>query len=161
MCHKVTSKYAVYRNLGKLNYPVVCILWYMKNFKKHGRANWKPISWVKVDSTCPCQVGKPCYVMLSLYTLGERFLKQALPLIPLMITRITFLASASVRVNRCPETEMLDLYAGHFDLPLGWGTKNKVYTVKGPYQNTIKSLNLCVKQQNIREKNVSLSQAFW
>lgn len=48
MCHKVTSKYAVYRNLAKLNYLVVCILWYMKNFKKHGRANWKPISWVKV-----------------------------------------------------------------------------------------------------------------
>lgn len=32
-----------------------------------------------------------------------------------MITRITFLASVSVRVNRCAETEMLDLYAEHFD----------------------------------------------
>lgn len=53
----------VARVQSEFNYPLLCILWYMKNFKKHGWAREKAslLHWDKnfiTDFTCHCQVRK-------------------------------------------------------------------------------------------------------
>lgn len=126
--------------LGKLNCPVACILWYMKKFKKHGRANRKPVGWIKVNhspQSPPVTAKLESHAMrrFLLILLGKRSVK------PLAITGVTLVASAFVRVSRYAETDAEFVCVSPLapTLPPGGGLKNKVCTANGPCQNTTES----------------------